>query len=167
MEKKVCTRCGEPKPIDEFGWKNREKGWRQCYCRECMKEFRKEHYRSAPGPYNARARAQKKETKRLYLQYMSGKKCVDCGEDDPILLEPDHVRGKKSANISVLIRKGRSWKAVLSELEKCDIRCVVCHRRKTARDQGWYKLLGVTVKVTARSPKPLRAGSIPAAPAEP
>lgn len=165
--KKTCARCKVPKPFDDFGIKNREKGWRHCYCKDCMKEFRKEHYHSAPGPYRERAKARKEDIKRLYFEFLSTRSCVDCGEDDPVLLEPDHVRGQKSANVSVLLREGRSWAAVQAELEKCDVRCVTCHRKKTARDQGWRKSIGVTVKVTARSPKPSRAGSIPAAPAEP
>jgi hypothetical protein len=28
---------------------------------------------------------------------------------------------------------------VLSEIEKCDVRCINCHRRKTARDNRWSK----------------------------
>lgn len=144
MQEKTCARCRVPKPLDDFGMKNSARGWRHCYCKECMKEFRKEHYRSSPGPYKERVQARKLEVKRLYFQYLSEKNCVDCGEGDPVLLEPDHVRGTKSANVSVLIHEGRTWRVILSELEKCDIRCVVCHRRKTAREQGWYKLLGVS-----------------------
>jgi hypothetical protein len=29
---------------------------------------------------------------------------------------------------------------VKNEIEKCDVRCANCHRRKTAKDFNWYKL---------------------------
>ena len=41
------------------------------------------------------------------------------------------------ANISALIhRDGASWETLLSEIEKCVVRCANCHRRKTAREQN-------------------------------
>lgn len=62
--------------------------------------------------------------------------CVDCGEADPIVLEFDHVRGKKLAAVSTLARI--SLKGVVAEVAKCDVRCGNCHRRKTARERNWW-----------------------------
>jgi hypothetical protein len=31
------------------------------------------------------------------------------------------------------------WARILEELQKCDVRCANCHRRKTARDFKWFK----------------------------
>lgn len=77
----------------------------------------------------------------MYFDYLSKQKCVDCGEKDPVLLEPDHVRGKKKHGVGSMIRAARAWSEIEEELAKCDIRCVSCHRKKTAKDQGWYKYL--------------------------
>ncbi len=57
--------------------------------------------------------------------------CVDCGEADPIVLEFDHVRGEKVANVGTMVGVGRAVQAVLDEIAKCDVRCANCHRRKT------------------------------------
>lgn len=154
VEKRLCTRCKRSLDISNFRWRTREQKQRNCYCNECMKLYRKEHYHSNPTPYLDRAKSRITEVKRLYLQYMTEHACVDCGEDDPVLLEPDHVRGEKTAGVSKILRLRSSWEKVEEELKKCDIRCVSCHRRKTAREQNWYKFLGVTVKATARPPKP-------------
>ena len=56
--------------------------------------------------------------------------CRDCGELDPIVLDFDHVRGKKVANIAEMCGKV-SEKTMLAEIAKCDVRCANCHRRKT------------------------------------
>jgi hypothetical protein len=62
---------------------------------------------------------------------------VDCGETDPVVLEFDHVRDKLK-DIGYMVTVGFSWSAIQLEIEKCEVRCANCHRRKTARVQGIY-----------------------------
>lgn len=58
--------------------------------------------------------------------------CVDCGEKDPIVLEFDHVRGRKHKNISHMVHKYPvSLDELKKEITKCDIRCANCHRKVT------------------------------------
>ena len=71
--------------------------------------------------------------------YLATHSCVDCGESDIIVLQFDHVRGKKRGNVSSLARQGVSLDIVIMEIKKCEIRCANCHVRKTAKEQGWYK----------------------------
>lgn len=64
--------------------------------------------------------------------------CVDCGETDPVVLEFDH-RSDKSDNIGSMLRHGTSTETMEREIAKCDVRCANCHRRKTAKQFGWWK----------------------------
>jgi hypothetical protein len=75
---------------------------------------------------------------RRYLNYyLTTHSCVDCGEADPKLLEFDHKSSSnKSGTVSGFARK--SFTELISEINKCDVRCVECHRIKTARDFGYY-----------------------------
>jgi hypothetical protein len=57
--------------------------------------------------------------------------CVDCREDDIIVLEFDHVRGSKRKELSRLVNAGASVASLLAEVEKCEVRCANCHRRVT------------------------------------
>jgi len=75
--------------------------------------------------------------KAKYDAWKATQRCVDCGETRTVLLECDHVRGEKVDNVATMVRKGRSWKAIESELAKCEIRCVVCHRLKTSEQFEW------------------------------
>jgi hypothetical protein len=67
-----------------------------------------------------------------------GKPCVDCGEQDPVVLDLDHVFGVKAFNIGDAITR-LSWGKIQGELEKCVVRCANCHRRKTAKQFQWFK----------------------------
>lgn len=71
---------------------------------------------------------------RKYIAYLFVHPCIDCGEKDPVVLDADHVRGEKIHNLSHMVNEGYSWDKIETELEKCEIRCANCHRRKTARD---------------------------------
>ena len=57
--------------------------------------------------------------------------CVDCGIKDRIVLDFDHVRGKKVQEISQMF--GATLERFVQELTKCEVRCANCHRRITAR----------------------------------
>lgn len=96
-------------------------------------------------PYKKREdlyEAQKRHRVRIrenLLEYLSTKQCVDCGENDPIVLEFDHVdRKKKLRNVARFISGHWSWKTVLVEIGKCEIRCANCHRRKTYRQMNSF-----------------------------
>lgn len=70
------------------------------------------------------------------FEFLSTKKCVDCGEKDPIVLEFDHRSSKEKFKIVGKMLSGHySWQSVLNEINKCDIRCANCHRRKTYSEQ--------------------------------
>lgn len=63
------------------------------------------------------------------LDYFKTHPCADCGESDPIVLEFDHVKDKVK-EVSKL-RRANSLDRVKLEIDKCEVRCANCHRRKT------------------------------------
>jgi hypothetical protein len=68
--------------------------------------------------------------------------CVDCGESDIVVLEFDHLRDKVM-DVSVLAREGYSLTRLKQEVAKCAGVCANCHRRRTARQFGSYRLLSL------------------------
>lgn len=55
-----------------------------------------------------------------------------------MVLEFDHVRGKKKYAISVILSGCLSMTTLKDEIDKCEIRCANCHRRITyIRGKGW------------------------------
>ena len=86
---------------------------------------------------NERIRA---ENRQRLVAYLRANPCVDCDEQDLVVLQFDHVRGKKTAAISKLVRLPAPWSRVLEEIEKCEVRCANCHTRKTAARGGWWNV---------------------------
>lgn len=78
---------------------------------------------------------------RLRLwNYLLSHPCVDCGENNPIVLEFDHIKGNKLLTLAKMVTK-YSWKNLEQEINKCEVRCANCHRIKTAKQRGWYQFL--------------------------
>jgi hypothetical protein len=53
------------------------------------------------------------------------------------VLEFDHLRDKLFSIGNKL--SSRSWKSILAEIEKCDVVCANCHRRRTGRRKGFLR----------------------------
>jgi hypothetical protein len=140
---RICCTCGLAKPMSEFAVKNKESGTRRTKCRPCQAAYSREHYRRNRPTYLQRAASQRKvnreECRQQVFDYLITHHCVDCGEADPVVLEFDHRDATlKRESISRMIGK-RTWLIVQLEIEKCDVRCVNCHRRRTAEQFGWAK----------------------------
>ena len=89
-------------------------------------------------------RKRRHELAKKRFEYLEGKGCLDCGEDNPIVLDFDHREGEtKIDSVANMIRLGFSWEKILIEIQKCDIRCANCHRIKTAKEEGWYQYMWV------------------------
>jgi hypothetical protein len=77
-----------------------------------------------------------REAKKARLRdYLASHPCVDCGEDDAIVLEFDHVFGNKLRGVTELAATGYSWKIIEEEIGKCEVRCGNCHRKASLRRQ--------------------------------
>ena len=72
----------------------------------------------------------KQQDKKNLADIKRASGCVDCRENNHIVLDFDHLRDKKY-NISRMIHDGFSWKAILKEIQKCEVVCANCHRIRT------------------------------------
>ena len=120
-------------------------GLLQAYCKECNKAKSRAYYSRNGAKHKAavssRNRAVRKLNQERVWDYLTAHPCVDCGETDPVVLEFDHLRDKID-NIATMLKNQRRWPVIFAEIQKCEVRCANCHRRKTAREYGWYQNLG-------------------------
>lgn len=134
----MCSRCHTEKPLEEFNRWTRGRDGRQPYCRSCTSSYYQANSIKHKATVAARNRRVAEEINRLVYEYLLEHPCVECGESAPVVLDFDHVRGVKVGNVCDLMRRGR-WSAVEAEIAKCEVRCANCHRRKTARELGYYR----------------------------
>lgn len=90
-------------------------------------------------------RRRREAVRKFVWDYKSTHPCVDCGEADPIVLEFDHRDGSlKSFNVGA--QMARAISVIKEEMDKCDVRCANCHRRKTYRDRKNGLLKGAAAR---------------------
>jgi hypothetical protein len=107
------------------------RGRRQSWCKACRAEYMHERgdlHRQQTRAARDRRRA---EAREYVLDQLRSGSCLDCGRADPLVLEFDHVEGKTS-DVGKLVHEGYRLSRVKAEVERCEVVCVNCHRRRTA-----------------------------------
>ena len=137
----------QPLPAGEAGRGVRlaaeRQGERDSYCRPCRAEYKRWHYAQNRARYSQQASSRNRkvlhERMEFILEYLATHPCTDCGESDILVLEFDHLRDKEF-DIGYGIRN-RKWASVWKEIQKCEVVCVNCHKRRTARRAARFKVL--------------------------
>lgn len=141
---KICCRCKLEKEEIAFCKSKRNFDGLCKYCRECKRDSAKKWYHSSRHKLGHIEKVKENKIRhRKIMQdfvwnFLKTHHCVDCGENDPIVLDFDHLRDKEH-NISALVYGGNNLETLIKEVEKCVIRCANCHRKKTAKQIKNYK----------------------------
>jgi hypothetical protein len=133
---RLCSRCNQLLPVTEF---NRHGDGHQWWCRDCFREYFRERgalhvqqVRESSVKRRARARDQ-------VYRYLEQHPRRDCGEQDPVVLEFDHL-SNKTENIATLVYWGAARDRLELEIAQCEVVCANCHRRRTAKRVGSWRL---------------------------
>jgi hypothetical protein len=117
-----CRDCGTRKPVNDFVSAGIIKGV-EYYRRLCV-----QCYSKSKVPRRERLREDYKELKRNL-------RCCECGNEDPRVLDFDHLDpSQKEFDISNAYYKV-SWERLKAEIDKCQVLCANCHRIKTWEDR--------------------------------
>ena len=142
----TCTKCEKVKEEDDFSWRSKATGKRQSWCKECRVLHDGNKYRNSPERRRKIRESNLQRNSRncqFIWNYLLSHPCK-CGETDPIVLDFDHRNpDDKITDISNMSRHGASLESLQEEIEKCNVLCANCHRRKTAVQMGWYKNIDV------------------------
>lgn len=138
---KKCTSCKEEKELEEFSKNKKRKDGLQTECKVCARKKHREYYAKNKEKQKKQireaAKRRIKQNQEKICKYLEENPCVDCLEGDILVLEFDHLRDKDK-NVSDMVREGYGWDRILEEIDKCEVRCSNCHKRKTAKQFNWY-----------------------------
>ena len=137
ITEKKCGQCKKILPLDKFHKKTSTTY--QSKCIECDNEYHRMRYAQNSARELNRTHNKKRSYVDQILTYLNDQCCVDCGEEDLIVLEFDHVRGEKVGNVMKLAASGAIEKA-FAEIEKCEVVCSNCHKRRTYKRAGSRRL---------------------------
>ncbi|MFH2118304.1 MAG: hypothetical protein ABII10_01020, partial [Candidatus Paceibacterota bacterium] len=141
---KKCPRCKRTLDASKFNWKIKNKK-RASYCRDCSRQYIKNHYEHNRKYYIDKAKKRNKiikQKKQEFIEdYLKKHPCIDCGETNILVLEFDHRdRENKKNDIADIVKQKLSFVKLIKEISKCEVRCANCHRIKTAKEINSWKL---------------------------
>lgn len=106
---KLCARCKQTKPVDDFPIDPRRPDARYSYCRQCKREYMKEHRQRDP---EASREKQRRDNIKRYgvtveqfdaMLATQGGRCAICGTTEPrrnhgrMAIDHDHATGRVRA----------------------------------------------------------------------
>jgi len=131
-ELRSCSKCRRRLSEQHFG--RHPVNGRQWWCKSCFREYFADRGQVHRDQVAAARRLRRAESRRVVAEALvSG--CRDCGEQDPVVLEFDHV-GAKRWNVSDMVRAGVAANRVRDEIGRCEVVCVNCHRLRTLERMG-------------------------------
>ena len=135
---KRCSNCIIWKSETEFA---KKRDGKQSFCKICQSSYQRDWYKRNRAEHikaaGIRNEKQIKLNQGRLSEYLSQHPCVDCGEKDILVLQFDHVREIKRYEVCRMLSS--SWERILSEINKCEVRCANCHIRRTNRNS--YRVL--------------------------
>lgn len=155
---KTCKTCAEPLGSDQFYRSKGASDGLSSSCKECSRAAAKRRRQENPEYYTEwkernpdyhkewkrrdreLKRTQKFKARPILMQVLLMNPCVDCGENDPLVLEFDHLRDKHH-NVGAMFKKCKYWRIDLwHEIDKCEVVCANCHKRRTAKQCNSWRL---------------------------
>ncbi len=140
---KRCCTCKATLPAAQFNRRLRSRDGLQPHCRECNRRASRAYYERNRARHLADVDDNKAayivRNRDLVLEHLLEHPCVDCGETDVRVLDFDHVRGTKRREVGRMATSPFSVATLRAEIDKCDVRCVNCHGRRTRIALNWWR----------------------------
>lgn len=159
VEVRKCKKCGKERPICDFSYSFKSKGWRRHECRECERKRMNEYYRGNDAVIKQRAakayelkpwsgwsearraivrdrqKVEKQSRRRRVIDHYGGK-CECCGETILQFLTMDHTNGGGSKMAREVHGRGtRFYKWIEANGYPADLRCL-CYNCNCGRQHN-------------------------------
>jgi hypothetical protein len=127
---KICSKCKQEKPLDQFHKNKKLKDGLSVWCSDCHKLNKKEHYKNNKEQYSKNVF----NNSLWLLEIKMGLQCEKCGENHPAALDFHHLDpNEKELKISSRVTcNSKKKEKILEEIKKCIVLCANCHRKEHA-----------------------------------
>lgn len=136
----ICSRCGENKDESHFYWRNETKGIRHKVCIACKSKLAAERWSTGnikESNYASKLRRVQRAQDYIWSVLIDSE-CADCGEQNPVVLEFDHIGTDKFLGVSQMVSSNYGVEKIKQEIAKCQVVCANCHRIRTSvRGNHW------------------------------
>lgn len=113
----------EPKPEDiELP---EDKDW------SSLSPYQRYYYKNRESE-KERTKERTEKLKKWFKNYKRKLKCKECGEGHPACLDFHHKQDKDVGVTELVSRYNTSKDRILEEIEKCEVLCANCHRKRHA-----------------------------------
>lgn len=138
---RTCSKCNTEKDLSCFSKRASATDGLKSHCKDCDRLYNQNCDKEARNERKLFTQKKRRELRRLkVLEFLKGKSCEHCPETDPVVMEFDHLdETTKEFCVSEMVTQCYSWEKIKTEIDKCQILCANCHRRKTAKDFSYYK----------------------------
>jgi hypothetical protein len=121
-------------------YKDREKA------NEYYKQYNKKWYQQNKEKVIERKKQRQQEIRDWYRCYKSTLCCAECGESHPACLQFHHKdRKEKKFALGDMAGRASGLKALIEEINKCEVLCVNCHAkhhwRENHPENNWEDVL--------------------------
>lgn len=138
---KSCSTCRELKPYNKFHRNKSRKDGYSSQCKDCKKYTQHKWYKNNKDKIIIGRKKSVQRAKDFIQKKLLISSCVDCGEQDWVVLEFDHLHDKRKS-ISKMMLEGFGVATIEEEIAKCDIVCANCHRRRTYQRENSWRIQG-------------------------
>ena len=115
-----------------------------------QKEAVRRHYLKNKEEIKARSfkrnKVQRVRNREFVMSIKEISECIDCGENNPLVLDFNHVKGEKIMAISNMSNKAYGIDTISKEMDKCEVRCANCHRIITEKRRDDRRGINATLK---------------------
>jgi hypothetical protein len=135
---KICTDCQEWRDLSLFDKSPRTSTGLVSRCKRCQSRRYKKMYIENKEKITTKRLERTNRVRDTLWEIIDKSSCCDCGEISPLVLEFDHIKGKKEFSIADLVSNGGPIERLLEEVSKCEIVCANCHwLRESMRKNSW------------------------------
>lgn len=127
---KICSKCKESKPLEDFYRQSRQKDGYQRQCKTCANIMSAASEKKKADKYKVIRKKAKDKLREAMWKYKEERGCQHCPEKDPICLELHHPDPTQK---DLEPSSAHSLKLFHEEADKCIVLCSNCHRKEHRR----------------------------------